>query len=43
MSEKLDALRARTDKGIHSLDANKGRALNMEDFLRLKNSGHGGA
>ena len=41
--EKLNALRAEIDKGIHSLDANKGRALNMEDFLRRKNSGHGGA
>jgi hypothetical protein len=41
--EKLNALRAEIDKGIHSLDANKGSALNMEDFLRQKNSGHGGA
>jgi hypothetical protein len=41
--EKLNALRAEIDKGIHSLDANKGGALSMEDFLRPKNSGHGGA
>jgi hypothetical protein len=41
--EKLNALRSEIDKGIHSLDANKGRALNMEDFLRQKNSGYGGA
>jgi hypothetical protein len=41
--EKLNALRAEIDKGIHSLDANQGSALNMEDFLRQKNSGHGGA
>ena len=41
--EKLNALRAEIDHGIHSLDANKGCALNMEDFLRQKNSGHCGA
>lgn len=41
--EKLNALRAEIDKGIHSLDAGKGNALNMEDFLRAKNSGRGGA
>jgi hypothetical protein len=41
--EKLNAFRAEIDKGIDSLDANKGGALNMEDFLRRKNSGHGGA
>jgi hypothetical protein len=41
--EKLNALRAEIDKGIHSLDANQGSALNLEDFLRRKNSGHGGA
>jgi len=36
--EKLNALRAEIDKGIDSLDAGKGRALNIEDFLREKNS-----
>src|SRR5260370_41938718 len=41
--EKLNALRAELDHGIHSIDANKGCALNMEDFLRQKNSGHCGA
>lgn len=41
--EKLNALRAEIDKGIHSLDAGKGGALDMEDFLRDKNSRHGGA
>jgi hypothetical protein len=41
--EKLNALRIEIDKGIDSLDANKGSVLNMEDFLRQKNSGHGGA
>jgi hypothetical protein len=41
--EKLNALRAEIDRGIHSLDANQGSALNLEDFLRRKNSGHGGA
>jgi hypothetical protein len=39
--EKLKALRAEIDKGIHSLDAGKGSALNMED--REKNERHGGA
>ena len=41
--EKLKALRAEIDKGIQSLDAGKGSALTMEDFLREKNSRHGGA
>jgi hypothetical protein len=41
--EKLKALRAEIDKGIGSLDAGEGRALDIEDFLRRKNSGHGGA
>ena len=41
--EKLNALRADIDKGVRSLDAGKGRALNLEDFLREKNSRHGGA
>jgi hypothetical protein len=41
--EKLNALRAEIDKGICSLDAGKGSALDIEDLLRRKNSGHGGA
>ena len=41
--ERLNALRAELDKGIRSLDAGEGRPLDMEDFLRRKNSGHGGA
>jgi hypothetical protein len=41
--EKLNALRAEIDKGISSLDAGKGSALDIEDFLRRKNSGYGGA
>ena len=41
--EKLTALRDEIDKGVQSLDAGKGSALNMEDFLREKNSRHGGA
>ena len=40
--EKLNALRAELDKGIRSLDAGEGRPLDMEEFLRQKNSGHGG-
>ena len=41
--EKLKALRTEIDKGIQSLDEGRGRALDMEDFLREKNSRHGGA
>jgi hypothetical protein len=41
--EKLNALRAEIDKGIRSLDAGEGRALDIEEFLRDKNSRHGGA
>jgi hypothetical protein len=41
--EKLNAFRAEIDKGIGSLDAGNGRALDIEDFLRRKNSGHDGA
>jgi hypothetical protein len=36
--EKLNALRAEIDNGLRSLDAGKGRPLNMEDFIRQKNS-----
>jgi hypothetical protein len=41
--ENLKALRTEIDKGIRSLDEGKGSALNMEEFLRDKNSRHGGA
>lgn len=41
--EKLRALRTEIDKGMQSLDEGKGSALNLEDFLRDKNLGHGGA
>ncbi len=40
--EKLNALRVEIDEGIRSLDAGKGSALDIEDFLRRKNSEHGG-
>ena len=40
--EKLNALRAEIDMGIRSLDAGEGRPLSVDDFLRRKNSGHGG-
>jgi hypothetical protein len=39
--EKLRAIRTEIDKGIQSLDEGKGRVLDMEDFLRDKNSRHG--
>ena len=41
--EKLSALRSDIDRGIRSLDAGKGEALNMEEFLREKNSRRGEA
>ncbi len=41
--EKLKARRTEIDKGLQSLDEGKGSALDMEDFLRGKNSRHGGA
>jgi hypothetical protein len=41
--EKLNALRGEIDKGIGSLDVGKGGSLNIEDFLRQKNSRDGGA
>jgi hypothetical protein len=40
--EKLNALRFEIDKGIHSLGAGEGRPQSMDDFLRRKNSRHGG-
>ncbi|MBR1250880.1 hypothetical protein JQ609_28655 [Bradyrhizobium sp. AUGA SZCCT0169] len=41
--ERLNSLRGEIDKGISSLDAGKGGDLNVEDFLREKNSRNGGA
>jgi hypothetical protein len=41
--EKLNSLRGEIDKGIGSLNAGEGSALNIEDFLRDKNSRLGGA
>jgi hypothetical protein len=41
--EKLNALRGEIDLGISSLDAGEGRTVDMEEFLREKNSRHGGA
>jgi hypothetical protein len=41
--ERLNALRAELDKDARSLDSGEGRPLDIEDFLRRKNSGHGGA
>jgi hypothetical protein len=41
--EKLNTFRGEIDKGINSLEAGKGSALNVEDFLREKNSRDGGA
>lgn len=41
--ERLNALREEIDKGIDSLDAGNGRALDIGDFLREKNSRYGGA
>jgi len=39
--EKLRRLRAEIDKGISSLDAGEGRPLDIEDFIRQQNEGHG--
>ena len=41
--EKLNALRGEIDRGISSLDAGEGSAVNIEEFLREKNLRHGGA
>jgi hypothetical protein len=38
--EKLQRLRAEIDKGIHSLDAGRGNALDIEAFLRDVNAHH---
>lgn len=40
--ERLNSLRDEIDKGISSLDAGKGRPLDIEEFLREKNSRNGG-
>ena len=36
--EKLNALRAEIDKGLRSLDAGKGLAVDIEDLIREKNA-----
>jgi hypothetical protein len=41
--EKLNAIPGEIDKGFGSLDAGEGSTLNIEDFLREKNSRHGEA
>ncbi|MEJ2435767.1 MAG: hypothetical protein P8Y53_22475 [Pseudolabrys sp.] len=41
--DKLRALRHEIDKGIASLDRGEGRPLDIEDFLRRMNEGHGGS
>ena len=35
--ENLRQLQAEIDKGIQSLDAREGKALDIDDFLRRKN------
>ena len=39
--EKLRRLRGELDRGIRSLDADQGKPLDIEDFLREKNKQHG--
>ena len=34
--EKLRSLREEIDKGIHSLDAGRGRTINIDEFIRQK-------
>jgi len=41
--EKLRQLRAEIDKGIRSLDAGEGTALDVEEFLRHENERNGRA
>lgn len=41
--EKLRLLRGEIDKGIRSLDTGQGSELNIDDLIRQKNKGHGGA
>ncbi|MBH5369394.1 hypothetical protein [Bradyrhizobium glycinis] len=38
--ERLSTIRCEIGRGIRSLDAGKGESLNMEEFLRDKNSRH---
>jgi len=40
--EKLRRLRVEIDKGIQSLDAGRGKALDIEGFLRDMNARRGG-
>jgi hypothetical protein len=40
--EKLGALRTEIDRGLESLDAGRGTAVDMEDLLRRKNAPHDG-
>jgi len=40
--EKLRSLRTEIDKGIHSLDAGRGKKLNIEDVIRRARERHGG-
>lgn len=39
--EKLRQLRAEIDNGTGSLDAGRGRELDVEDLIRRKNAKHG--
>jgi hypothetical protein len=39
--EKLRFLRDDIDKGVRSLDAGKGRELDIQDLIRRKNERHG--
>jgi hypothetical protein len=41
--EKLNVLRTEIDRGLRSLDAGKGVAVNVEDLILQKNSRRGGA
>jgi hypothetical protein len=41
--EKLNALRVEIDKGLRSLDAGKGVAIDIEELILQKNSRRGGA
>ena len=41
--EKLNSLRTDIDKGLRSLDAGDGVAVNIEDLILQKNSRRGGA
>jgi hypothetical protein len=38
--EKLRQLRGELDRGIRSLDAGKGKELDVDSFLRSMNEGH---